>query len=74
MFEALTRTPVPPKSTLWRRVSALHNREQGKPGKSGETLDQLSGMAAFVHMTDPARGRVLLERLAALKAKQPEAT
>ena len=23
MFEALTRTPVPPKSTLWRRVSAL---------------------------------------------------
>jgi len=63
-----------PRDVLRRLRAALHNREQGKPGKSGETLDQLSGMAAFVHMTDPARGRVLLERLAALKAKQPEAT
>jgi hypothetical protein len=27
-------------------------------------------MAAFVHMTDPVRGRTLLDRIAALEARE----
>ncbi|MEZ4360633.1 MAG: reverse transcriptase family protein [Kofleriaceae bacterium] len=42
--------------------AAIKNRELGRPGK-GESLDQLRGMAAFVMMTDRARGQALLERL-----------
>ena len=42
----------------------------GKPGKEGETLDQLKGMAAFIHMTDPAKGRAFLERLNALEKRE----
>jgi len=58
-----------PRDTLRKLRAAIHNREAGKPGKAGESLDQLKGMAAFVHMTDPARGKELLARLAALEAK-----
>jgi hypothetical protein len=57
-----------PRVELRRLRAALHNREHGKPGKDGESLAQLKGMAAFVYMTDPARGRALLDRIAALEA------
>ncbi len=59
-----------PRDVLRRLRAALHNREKGKPGKEGETLAQLKGMAAFVHMTDPKRGRELLDRVAALEARE----
>jgi hypothetical protein len=49
----------------------LHNREKGKPGCEGESLAQLQGMTAFVVMVDPLRGRELLARIAALRAKVP---
>jgi hypothetical protein len=62
-----------PREVLRQLRAAVHNLEAGKPGKPGETLQHLSGMAAFVHMTDPARGRVFLDRLAALAARQPPA-
>jgi hypothetical protein len=55
-----------PREVLRRLRAALHNREQGRPGKAGETLEQLRGLAAFVHMTDPVRGRALLDRIAKL--------
>ncbi|MCU0654455.1 MAG: reverse transcriptase family protein [Polyangiaceae bacterium] len=58
-----------PRETLRKLRAALHNREQGKPGKEGESLDQLKGMAAFVYMTDPAKGKALLERIEALVAR-----
>src|SRR5690606_18497155 len=45
--------------------AALHNRARGKAGP--ESLDRLHGYAAYVHMTDPAHGRPLLERVAALR-------
>jgi hypothetical protein len=60
-----------PREVLRRLRAALHNREHGKPGKDGETIDQLRGMAAFVHMTDPARGRALLDRIEAIAAREP---
>ena len=51
-----------PRKTVRRLRAAIHNREQGRPGK-GESLDQLRGMAAYVYMTDPEKGKRLLDRL-----------
>ncbi|MCY1072945.1 reverse transcriptase family protein [Archangium lansingense] len=59
-----------PREVVRQLRAALHNREKGKPGKEGETLDQLKGMAAFIHMTDPAKGRAFLERLSALEKRE----
>ncbi len=58
-----------PRDVVRRLRAAIHNREKGKPGQDGETLAQLKGMAAFIHMTDPARGRAFLERLERLEAR-----
>jgi hypothetical protein len=61
-----------PRDVVRRLRAAIHNREKGKPGREGETLEQLKGMAAFIHMTDPAKGRAFLQRLEALeKREQP---
>jgi hypothetical protein len=57
-----------PRDTLRKLRAAIKNRELGRPGK-GESLAQLKGMAAFVYMTDPARGRAFLDRLTALEGK-----
>ena len=54
-----------PRKLVRELRAAIHNRETGKPGR-GENLEQLRGLAAYVYMTDPARGRALLERLARL--------
>ena len=60
-----------PREVRRRLRAAIHNREKGNAAKPGETLNHLQGLAAFVHMTDPQRGRALLERIAALAAKKP---
>ncbi|MFO0606114.1 MAG: reverse transcriptase family protein [Polyangiales bacterium] len=59
-----------PRDVRRRLKAAIRNREQGKAGREGETLAQLKGMAAFVYMTDPAKGRAYLDRLAALEARE----
>jgi RNA-directed DNA polymerase len=68
-----TRPDVPParvpRETVRRLRAALHNREQGKPGKEGETLHQLRGMAAFIFMVDPKKGRAFLDRIDALERR-----
>jgi RNA-directed DNA polymerase len=58
-----------PRETIRRLRAAIHNREQGKPGKEGETLRQLQGMAAFVFMLDPKKGRAFLDRIETLEKK-----
>jgi RNA-directed DNA polymerase len=63
-----------PKARVGRDVvrklkAAIWNREKGQPAKGEESLAQLKGMAAFVHMTDPKRGRAFLDRLTALEAR-----
>jgi RNA-directed DNA polymerase len=60
-----------PRDVVRRLRAAIHNREKGKPGREGETLEQLKGMAAFIHMTDPAKGRAFLQRLEALEQREP---
>jgi hypothetical protein len=51
-----------PRETVRRLRAAIRNRELGRPGQ-GETLEQLKGLAAFVMMTDQARGRAFMERI-----------
>jgi hypothetical protein len=57
-----------PRETIRRLRAAIHNRERGKPGKEGESLHQLKGMAAFIYMLDPKKGRAFLDRIEALEA------
>ena len=53
--------------TLRRRVRAMiHNLARGKPLREGETLGQLAGQIAFIHMTDPALGKRLAAQLSAI--------
>jgi len=56
-----------PRKTQRELRAAIKNRELGRPGK-GETLEQLKGMAAFVMMTDPARGKDFMARIERLIA------
>lgn len=63
-----------PREALRRLRAAIHNRQKGKPGREGETLDQLKGLAAFVHMTDPVRGRELLDQIDRLAASSTAGT
>ncbi|WP_437726702.1 reverse transcriptase family protein [Sorangium sp. So ce861] len=59
-----------PRERVRALRAAIRNRELGRPGK-GETLAQLKGLAAFVYMTDPVRGRAFLGRIEALERNQP---
>jgi hypothetical protein len=73
-----TTRPSPPQARVPRKTvralrAAIKNRELGRPGK-GETLEQLKGMAAFVMMTDRARGRAFMERVDRLIAARGPAT
>ena len=61
-----------PRVTQRALRAATKNRELGRSGK-GETLEQLKGMAAFVMMTDAARGRALMARLDRLIAARDQA-
>ncbi|NOJ96128.1 RNA-directed DNA polymerase [Corallococcus sp. CA049B] len=71
--EAKDGTPAArvPRDVVRRLRAAIHNRLKGKPGREGESLEQLKGMAAFIHMTDPEKGRMYLEQLAKLEAAPP---
>lgn len=57
-----------PREVVRRLKAAIFNREKGRPGK-GETLEQLRGMAAFVNMADPKKGRAFLDRIDALSRR-----
>lgn len=58
-----------PRDVVRRLKAAIFNREKGRPGKGSETLEQLRGMAAFVHMADPKKGRAFLDRIDALSRR-----
>ena len=60
-----------PRKAVRELRAAIRNRELGRPGK-GETLEQLKGMAAFVMMTDRARGSAFMERIDRLIAARTE--
>jgi len=56
-----------PRDVIRRLRAAIFNREKGRPTKPDETLEQIKGLAAFVHMTDPKRGRAFIDRITALE-------
>jgi hypothetical protein len=63
----VNRAPGRPPARVPREVvrnlrAAIHNRERGR-AREGETLMQLRGLAAYVYMLDPQRGRVFLEQI-----------
>ncbi|MBI2376161.1 MAG: RNA-directed DNA polymerase [Deltaproteobacteria bacterium] len=51
-----------PRKLVRALRAAITNRERGKQA-GPETLEQLRGYAAYVSMTDPARGKAFLERI-----------
>jgi RNA-directed DNA polymerase len=71
VVNAPNRADVPParvpRTVIRRLRAAIFNRERGRPAKGDETLAQLKGMAAFVHMVDPVKGRRFLDRIAVLE-------
>ncbi len=54
------------REVLRRLRAAIHNRQKGKPYRDGESHAHLQGMAAWVYMSDPKKGAVLLAQVAAL--------
>lgn len=56
-----------PRETIRKLRAAIKNRELGRPCEGKETLAELKGLAAFVYMADPARGRGFLDRIGALE-------
>lgn len=57
-----------PRLVIRQLRAAIKNRELGREGR-GESLAELRGMAAYVNMSDPAKGRAFLQRLAALSKR-----
>jgi RNA-directed DNA polymerase len=61
-----------PRTTVRHLRAAIKNRELGRPGK-GESLEHLAGLAAFVMMTDRAKGEAFMERVKKLIAARDAA-
>lgn len=51
-----------PRKTVRNLRAAIKNLELGRPAR--DSVAELRGMAAYVYMTDPERGRTFLDRLA----------
>jgi retron-type reverse transcriptase len=58
--------PRVPRALRQRLRAAVHNLSHGKPLPPGETLDRLTGWAAYVNMTDRTLGAKLRAQLAVL--------
>ena len=56
-------TPRVPRTLRRQLRAAAHNLGRGKPLKEGETIERLTGYAAYVYMTDPTLGAALLAAL-----------
>jgi retron-type reverse transcriptase len=68
--EAPNRPPARvPRKTVRMLRAAITNRERNRPS-GDETLTALKGLAAYVHMTDPDKGRAFLERIQKLEEKE----
>jgi RNA-directed DNA polymerase len=61
-----------PRTTVRHLRAAIKNRELGRPGK-GESLEHLAGLAAFVMMSDRAKGEAFMERIKKLIAARDAA-
>ena len=55
--------PRVPRRTRRALRAAIHNAQQGKELREGETLDTLRGRAAFIAMTDQQEGERLKKQI-----------
>lgn len=62
-----------PRKVVRQIRAAIYNHQQGRPTKPGETLEQLRGLAAFVHQSDPEKGRLFLDQIQELINRRDEA-
>lgn len=46
--------------------SAIYNLQQGKELREGETIEQILGYVAFIYMSQPQKGKQLLEKIGKL--------
>ena len=58
--------PRAPRKLRRELRAAIHNLKNGKPLKEDESVARLTGYAAYVHMSDPKRGKTFLDALKAL--------
>ena len=59
--------PRVPRNIKRMLRAAIHNLEQGKPFKEGESFNTLQGYAAWIAMAEPDVGEALLKKLRQLK-------
>ena len=53
-----------------RRVRAMiHHLKSGRDLHKGESVNHLTGLIAFIHMTDPERGRKFLAEIGVVSAE-----
>jgi RNA-directed DNA polymerase len=64
--------PRVPRKLRRQIKAAIHNLEKGKPLPEGESLARLQGYAAYIAMTNPAVGRAMLDRIAAISVPTTE--
>ena len=57
-------TPRNPRLLKRRLRAMIHNLSRGGALHEGESLNQLAGYISFVHMAEPARGRIPSSRSA----------
>ena len=60
-----TQAPRVSRSLKRQMRAALHNLQQGKGLKEGESLNRLKGYAAYIAMTERELGKTMLAQLAA---------
>ena len=59
--------PRVPRNIKRMLRAAIHNLEQGKPFKEGESFNTVQGYAAWIAMAEPDVGEALLKKLRQLK-------
>ncbi|MDM8515840.1 reverse transcriptase family protein [Desulfobacterales bacterium HSG16] len=56
--------PRVPRKLKRRIRAAVFNLKNGRPLKDGDTPESLAGYAAYINMTDPKTGKILMDQLA----------
>ena len=64
-----SEAPRVPRSLRRQLRAAIHNLENGKPLREGESIAKLKGYAAFVYLCDPTLGGQMLKRLTAIESR-----
>ncbi len=64
-------SPRVPRDVRRQLRAAIHNLQQGKPLRAGESIERLRGLAAYVCLTHPDLGRKMMQALQTLADTAP---